>query len=491
MARILRGGLFALLIGLVALLATAGAPRAALFNAETFTLENGMQVVVLPNHRAPIVVHMVWYRVGAAEDPIGKSGVAHFLEHLMFKGTAAHPNGEFSRLVADNGGEENAFTSADYTGYFQRVARDRLEIVMALEADRMRNLRLTDEVVLPERQVILEERSSRIDNDPGALLYEQIEAALYVRYPFGTPTIGWRNEMETLDRATALAFYKRYYSPDNAILVVSGDITAAELRPMAEKYYGALAPSGVGPRVRLQEPEPLVARRVTLRDPRTTQPSLVRSYLAPSAVSSDRDTATALSVLSEILGRTSTSRLYRSLTVEQKKATYAGSSYRATAIDWSSFSVYAAPLPGVTMEDLETVLDTAIADLLRDGVTAAEVSEAVERMKASALYALDDPQQIATIFGTALSLGLTVEDIQTYPERLDAVTVERVNEAARKILKPERSVTGLLLPQARAESFETGSPRDSVSSVNPALFNELEHDSPIRLSNLIEPCSKG
>jgi zinc protease len=186
-----------------------------------------------------------------------------------------------------------------------------------------------------------------------------------------------------------------------------------------------------------------------MRDARAAQPSLVRSYLAPSAASSDRDTATALSVLSEILGRTSTSRLYRSLTVEQKKATYAGSSYRATAIDWASFSVYASPLPGVTMEELERAVDTAIAELLEKGVTQAEVSEAVERMKASALYALDDPQTIASIFGVALSLGLTVEDVQSYPERLDAVTVDSVNEAARKILKPERSVTGLLLPQTK------------------------------------------
>ena len=447
MKRIVGSGVIASLVVLVLLLASAGLSRAALFPAETFTLSNGMEVVVLPNHRAPIVVHMVWYRVGAADDPPGKSGIAHFLEHLMFKGTDKHAPGEFSRIVADNGGEENAFTTADYTGYFQKVARDRLEIVMELEADRMRNLKLTDAIVTPERQVILEERNSRVDNDPSALLQEQMEAALYVRHPFGTPTIGWRNEMEGLDRDAALSVYTRFYAPDNAILVVAGDITAAELKPLAEKYYGGLKPSGITPRHRVAEPAPMVERRVILRDARASQPSLVRSYLAPSAASSGRDTATALSVLSDIFGNNSTSRLYRSLTVEQKKAAYAGSSYHALALEWSSFYVYAAPLPETSVTDLEAALDASIADLLKNGVSEAELKESVTRMKARAVYALDDPEAIANIFGSVLAIGLTIDDIQNWPARLDAVTVERVNAAAREILKPERSVTGLLLPK--------------------------------------------
>lgn len=450
MRRAIGSGVIAALAALVLFLATAGMSRAGLFNAESFTLSNGMQVVVLPNHRAPIVVHMVWYRVGAADDPLGKSGIAHFLEHLMFKGTDKHAPGEFSRIVADNGGEENAFTTSDYTGYFQKVARDRLETVMELEADRMRNLKLTDAVVTPERQVILEERNSRTDNNPSALLQEQVEAAQYVRHPFGTPTIGWRNEMETLDRETALAVYRQYYAPDNAILVVAGDISAAELKPLAEKYYGGLTPSGVTPRRRLAEPPPLAERRVILRDARAAQPSLMRSYLAPSLASSQGETATALSVLSDILGNNTTSRLYRSLTVEKKIATYAGSTYQALAIDWSNFYLFAAPLPGTSMDALEAALDASIAELLKSGVTESEVKEAVSRMKARAVYPFDSPQAIANIFGSALAIGLSVEDVEGWPARLDSVTIEQVNAAAREILKPERSVTGLLLPKAES-----------------------------------------
>ena len=354
--------------------------------------------------------------------------------------------------MADNGGIENAFTTADYTAYFQVVARDRLEIVMGIEADRMTNLKLTDDVVLPERAVILEERSSRIDNDPSALLNEQLEATLYARHPFGTPNIGWRHEMEGLTRDDAVATYTRFYAPNNATLVVAGDITAAELKPLAEKYYGTIAAKNIGERTRTTEPSPLAERRVVLRDARVSQPSLMRAYLAPSAASSDRDTSTALAVLSDILGSNTTSRLYRSLTVENKTATYAGTAFQALSIDWASFLLYAAPLPGVSMTDLEAALDAAIANLLKDGVTATELKESVERMKARALYALDDPQQIATLFGTVLSIGLTVEDIQTWPARLDAVTVEQINQAARAILKPERSVTGLLLPKAEDKS---------------------------------------
>lgn len=447
MRRQLGLALVALLIGLVLGASPLASPQAKLFDVETFTLANGLQVVVLPNHRAPIVVHMVWYRVGAADDPPGQSGIAHFLEHLMFKGTKLHASGEFSRIVADNGGSENAFTSSDYTGYFQKVARDRLEIVMELEADRMSNLILDEDVVVPERQVIIEERSSRIDNDPSALLNEQVEAVQYAHHPYGTPNIGWRHEMETLDANAAIAFYRRHYAPDNATLVVSGDITAAELKPLAEKYYGVIPARHVAPRLRLAEPPALSEKRVVLRDARASQPSLVRSYLAPSAVSSHRETALALSVLSDILGTNTTSRLYRSLTVEQKKATYAGSNYQALAIDYATFYLFAAPLPGVSVEALEVALDAALADLLKTGVTEAEVREAVERMKSRAFYALDDPHEIAQIFGSVLSVGLTVDDVQTWPERLDKVTVEQVNQAARDVLRPERSVTGVLLPK--------------------------------------------
>ena len=248
-------GWFLGLAALMAALVLATAPgRAGLFNPEKFTLENGMRVVVIPDHRAPVVTHMVWYMVGAADDPPGKSGIAHFLEHLMFKGTAQVPPGEFSKIVARNGGRDNAFTSQDYTGYVQSVAADKLELVMRLEADRAANLVLTEAVVDPEREVVLEERRSRTDNEPSAILSEQLAAAQFLAQPYGVPVIGWEHEIRTLTKDDALDFYRTYYVPNNAILVVAGDVTAAQVRPLAEKYYGALAAGQPPPRLRPQVP---------------------------------------------------------------------------------------------------------------------------------------------------------------------------------------------------------------------------------------------
>ena len=202
-----------------------------------FVLPNGLEVVVIPDHRAPVVTHMLWYRVGSADETPGKSGLAHFLEHLMFKGTTKHPAG-FSQVVATIGGQENAFTSSDYTGYFQRVPRDQLKAMMEFEADRMTGLVLTDEVVKPELSVVLEEHNMRVANNPAARLGEQMEAALYLNHPYGRPVIGWRQEIEKLNRQDALDFYRRFYTPNNAVLVIAGDVTAAEVKKLAEETYG-------------------------------------------------------------------------------------------------------------------------------------------------------------------------------------------------------------------------------------------------------------
>ena len=237
--------------------------EAGVFNPETFTLKNGMQVVVISNHRAPIVRHMVWYKVGAADEPRGKSGIAHFFEHLMFKKTTTLKSGEFSRIIAKNGGRDNAFTSHDYTGYHQSIAVDRLGIVMKLEADRMRGLILEDDQIEPERQVVLEERRSRTDNSPGAKLSEQMSAAMFINYPYHDPVIGWEHEIKALTKADLMKFYDQWYRPNNAILVVAGDITAAQLRPLAEKYYGSLPRGADVKRERTIEPPPNAAIRVT------------------------------------------------------------------------------------------------------------------------------------------------------------------------------------------------------------------------------------
>lgn len=435
--------------------ALACTPAAAkVYDPTSFTLKNGMQVVVVTNNRAPVVAHMVWYKVGAADETAGKSGIAHYFEHLMFKGTKTVAPGEISRIVARNGGRDNAFTSWDYTAYFQQVAKDRLELVMELEADRMKNLQLTQEVVAPELLVVLEERSQRTDNDPASRWGEELQAALYQNHPYGRPIIGWRNEIEGLTLEDAKAWHRRWYAPNNAILVVSGDVTPDEVRRLAEKTYGRIAARDMPMRDRVDEPAANADRRVILRDATVQQAQFQRSWLAPGYATADGKEAYALDVLAEIVGGGATSRLYRSLAVEQKLATSAGAGYGGETLDDSSFAVFASPVPGIEIEKLEAALDAEIAKVVKDGVTATEVADAKQRMTAAAIYARDSLMGPAYAFGTALTTGQTVEDVEAWPARIEAVTVEEVNAAARKILS-RFSTTGVLLgmpgqTQARA-----------------------------------------
>ncbi|MEE8188561.1 MAG: pitrilysin family protein [Kiloniellales bacterium] len=438
-------------LAFAALLFLIPAPAGArIFDPETFTLDNGLQVVVITNRRAPIVSHMVWYKVGAADEATGESGNAHFLEHLMFKGTDSLEPGEFSRIIARNGGRENAFTSQDYTGYYQTVARDRLEIVMKHEADRMANLKLTDEVVLSERDVLLEERRSRVDNNPSSKLREVIQATLYLNHPYRIPVIGWEHEINELNTQTALAFYKRWYAPNNAVLVVAGDITAKEVRPLAEKYYGAISARPVPERKRAAEPPQNAPRRVTLKSDRVRQPSMSITYLAPSYNTEGGEHAYPLQVLEEIIGGGTTSRLYRSLVVEQALAVSAGAGYNAMAYDWSSYGFYASPRPGVDIEAVEAALRAEIARLIADGVTEKEVAAAKRRLRAAAIYARDSLGTAPNIFGRALTSGRTVEEVENWPDRIEAVTKEQIDAAARAVLRENNSVTGLLLPESES-----------------------------------------
>ena len=326
-------------------------------------LENGMQVVVIPNHRAPVVAHWVWYKVGTADSPPGKSGLPHFLEHLMFKGSGTIAPGEFSKIVARHGGNDNAMTSYDSTAYFQMIAKDRLELVMAMEADRMVNLDLSDEHVYPERDVILEERRSRVDNEPSALLGEQLMAAQYLHHPYRLPVIGWFHEIAGYTREDAVDFYRQYYAPNNAILVVAGDITAAELRPLAEQTYGAIAARPVAPRRRPVEP----------------------------------------------------------------------------------------PRPGADMAELELAVDRELDRILADGVTADEFARTQRRLLAEAVFARNSLGGAARAFGVALTTGQQVGDVEAWPARVAAVTAEEILAAARHVLRPEQSVTAVLLPAAEPE----------------------------------------
>ena len=422
----------------------------------SFKLSNGLEVVVLPDHRAPVVTHMIWYKVGSADETPGKSGLAHFLEHLMFKGTTENPGNRFSQAVAAIGGQENAFTSSDYTGFFQRVPREQLKEMMAFEADRITGLVLTDEVVRPELNVVLEEQNMRVANNPNSRLSEQIDAALYLNHPYGRPVIGWRPEIEQLTRDEALAFYRRFYTPNNAIVVVAGDVTAEEVKEDAAETYGKIAPRAeIAPRKRPMEPVQEASRTVTLADPRVEQPSLSRVYLVPSRTTAKSGTSEALEVLAHILGGGENSRLYRSLVVEQGLAVSAGAFYTPTALDYGKFGVYATPRSGKTLRDVEAAIDVAIADIRDHGVTADELSLAKNRLIADAVYAQDNQAMLARWYGAALATGETVEMVRRWPEEIRAVNADAVREAARTWLDSRASVTGYLVHAVQAEEKHT------------------------------------
>ncbi len=417
----------------------------------TFTLDNGLQVVVIQDHRTPVVTQMIWYKVGSADETPGKSGLAHFLEHLMFKGTAKHPEGEFSKTVLRIGGNENAFTSFDYTGFFQRVPRDQLPKMMEFEADRMTGLVLKDENVLPERDVVLEEYNMRVANNPDARLNDQIMAALYLNHPYGRPVIGWHHEIEKLTREDALAFYRRFYAPNNAILVIAGDVEPGEIRPMVEQTFGKVAaqPSIPARRIRPQEPEPTAARTVTLSDPQVEQPTVKRYYLVPSAATAAPGESAALDVLAQLMGGGSNSYLYRALVVDHPLAVGAGAAYQGTSLDETQFSISAAPKPGVSFAQVEQVIDEVIAKIANNPASSEDLERVKTQLIASAIFAQDNQATMARWYGGALTTGLSIEDIRSWPDRIRAVTAEQVRQAAREWLDKKRSVTGYLIKDTK------------------------------------------
>jgi len=424
--------------------------EAGVFKPETFTLPNGLAVVVIPNHRAPIISHMVWYQVGAADEPLGKSGLAHLLEHLMFKGTAEVPDGAFSRTIAANGGNDNAFTSWDFTAYFQNIAKDRLPLLMKMEADRMANLALTEDQVKSERGVVYAERQQTVENDPIDRLREAMRAALFVHHPYGRPIVGWPTEIQKLQREDALAFYRTWYSPANAIVVISGDVTADEVRPLAEETYGKLPARATPRRDRLAEPVLDAERRVVLRDAAVAQPVLMRSYLAPSYREGKREHVVPLQVLSEILGGGSTSRLYRRLVMDLRVATGVNFSYDPVSFDLSTVGVAVSPAPGRDLPLVETALDAVLKDLLLNGISEAELMRAKKRLIDGAIFARDSVQAPAYLFGMTLASGGDVSDIENWPKNVMDVKAENVMAAARYLFGQKGYVTGILQPDPDA-----------------------------------------
>ncbi|MER9971259.1 pitrilysin family protein [Mesorhizobium sp. M0060] len=419
--------------------------------ATDFLLDNGMEVVVIPDHRAPIVTHMVWYKIGSADEPPGKSGIAHFFEHLMFKATSNHAAGELDRAVAAIGGSDNAFTSYDYTAFHETVVPQALEQMMGFEADRMRNLILNDDVIKTERDVILEERRSRIDSNPQAVLDEEIDATLWQNQPYRIPVIGWMQEMEKLNRTDAMAFYNKYYTPNNAVLVVAGDVEPETVKALAEKTHGKVARGpDLPPRIRPVEPEQNTRRTVTLTDGRVSVPSFTTQWVVPSYHTAKPGEAEALDVLSEILGGGNRSRLYQELVVRQGIAAAAGAFFQGTMLDDTNFTVYGAPRGDAKLADIEAAVDAEIARIAKDGVTSDELEKSKDRFVRSMIFARDKQEDMANIYGSTLATGGNIQDVQQWPDRIRKVTADQVKAVAARYLNLNHATTGYLLPQTQA-----------------------------------------
>jgi zinc protease len=322
---------------------------------------------------------------------------------------------------------------------------------MAFEADRMIGLSLSADIVDPERDVVLEERRMRVDSDPAAELGEALHAALFVHHPYGIPVIGWGHEIETLSQEDALAYYRRFYTPKNAILVVAGDVTAETVRALAEASYGQIEVSEAAPaRKRPREPEPKVHRLLTLADEKVEQPSHQRIYLTPSCITAEPSESEALEVLAHLLGGGQTSLLYKTLVLDRQVAVSAGAYYMATALDATRFYIYAIPAPGVSLPQLDMAMDEVIDRCIAEPVSAADLVRAKTRLVAEAIYAQDSQAVLARWYGAALAIGLTIEEVRSWPDRVEAVTADRVQQAAARWLVKRRAVTGFLLPKQAA-----------------------------------------
>mgnify|MGYP002716468576 CR=1 FL=1 len=417
-----------------------------LFGATTWTLANGLRVVHVESRRVPVVAHYLFYGAGGGEDPPGRSGVAHFLEHMMFKGSRNVAPGELSLAVAREGGQDNAFTSRDVTAYFQHVETSRLPLVMRMEADRFAAPLIPADTLEPERDVILEERRLRTDSNPRARFWESFEAALWgPQHWHGRPIIGWEPEIRAITRGDLETFYRDRYAPANAVLVVAGDAREAEVRRLAEELYGQVPARPHKGRDRGPPPAAPVEPRITRRDPAVREASFMRSAVAPSLTWGDRDRAWALEVVAHLLGGGQGSRMHKAL-VETGLATGAGCSFDAEAAGAASFTLSATLRPGVAPERLEAAVDETVSRLLQDGPTEEERARSVRQITAGALLTLDGFGNAPRMLGGALSIGLPIETVEFWPRSLREVTLARTAEAARAVLGGAPSTTGWLVP---------------------------------------------
>ncbi len=431
-----------------------------IFNAKSYKLDNGLQIVVVENHRAPVVTQMIWYRVGAADEPLGKSGIAHFLEHLMFKGQK-HPKlgnleaGEFSRIIRSLGGEDNAFTSQDYTAYYQSIASDHLEKIMTMEAGRMRGMNIPEGGFKSENKVIQEERRQRTDNDPRAQMIEQLNEALFPNHPYALPVIGWMHEVQNLKQDEVVSFYNEHYAPNNAILVISGDVTGEEVYKIAQRTYGVLKSVKLAERKRTISPPFIAQTTVTIENTTIKEPAFRKIYRVPSA-RQDKQASLALEILADIMGSGPTSRLYKALVVEQKLATNISLSYHSTAWDDAKLSIYANPQSVEKIDAMHISINSELRDLIKNGITDTELTNAIERMQAEAIYARDSLSGPAMIIGASLITGSSLDDIEYWASDINSITKEKIQDVANTYLNPDKPyitppIIGIFLNKTETE----------------------------------------
>jgi zinc protease len=414
---------------------------------EHVKLSNGLEVYVVQNHRVPAITQMVWYKVGSGDDPDGKSGLAHYMEHLMFKGSANLGSGDFSEMIAKFGGNENAQTSYDYTNYHQTISREYLELVMMMEADRMRRLNLDPEEASTELNVIKEERAMRIDNRPRTALAEQMYNKLFSPNSYSIPIIGTPQDIAGLTSEDAITFHNANYAPNNAILIIAGDTTLQEVKPLAEKWYGTI-PAGNTQRNKrrdlLPEPEKLSIRKLELSPENTERPEWMKYYIAPSATTGSKQHVFPLIVLDQILGGSENSRLYKSLVINQKIANAAYSYYDSLSMGYSVFGIGATPAENISHEQVGIAASTVLEDIIKNGITKEELERAKNGLITNQIYSQDSLDSYAAEIGEALVSGLPADYVDNWSKNIAKVTAEDVGQAARKIFKNESSVEGWL-----------------------------------------------
>ena len=415
------------------------------FKPQHTILENGLKIVVLENNRVPAIAHSIWYKVGSADEPNGKSGIAHFLEHLLFKGTEKLKPGEFSQIVARNGGKENAFTSKNYTGYFQLIHKSKLELIMSLEADRMKNIKLIEKEFENEKTVVLEERYSRIDNNPSALLSEQINTALFMNHPYRKPIIGWEHEIKNLSLKDVMSFYEKYYAPNNAIIVICGDVTLEEVVKIAKKHFGSIKPSKIEERLWTEEPTQHAPRVVILKSENTAIPVFKRHYLVPTYTKSKKESI-ALQVFTEIFGNSSTGMLFDEFVKNKKIATSAAAYYYPDGFGDTSFTISIVPKKGITLNKIESELNIYLKEIKEKVVNKDELKSTKKRLVNETIFAQDSLYMGMRIFGSSLSTGYSLKDIIDWSSDIQKVSLDDIQNILSKIFDSNKSVTGLLLP---------------------------------------------